>query len=443
MLMSGVKASALHPRRSVASAFIAALALLAVTATPAAAQGFKVLHVFCENQTCPDGFTPSALAADGAGNFFGTTRGGGPHGGGTVFELMRRDDGSYKFKTLYGFCAQANCLDGQLINGPPVIDVAGNLYGTALAGGETGYNGDVWELKRNGKLKVLHSFCTTDCADGAEPMAALTYLGAASGALYDGKSPLYGVTPFGGGTRFQGAAFQLTPDGNSWDFQTLYTFCPDGGNCVDGAVPSGPLLPDASGNLYGMTYGGGSNTRGTVYRLSQSGGIWSESALYSFCQQANCVDGEQPYGTLALDGSGNLFGTASAGGGSCSQNSAGCGVAFKLAPNGQSWQQTVLHSFCSQAKCADGGTPMDGPFVAANGDLVGTAQFGGNASSQGVVWRLSGGQFQTLHKFCKGGDCGKGENPAAVLVPDASGHLVGTTQYGGPNFGGVIYEITP
>ena len=421
-------------------AILAVLAAISVTVTPAAAQGFKVLHVFCENPACPDGVAPSALAPDGAGNFYGTTRGGGPSGAGTIFVLTRRYDGSYRFRTLYSFCAQANCFDGQLINGPPVIDVAGNLYGTALAGGETGYNGDIWELTHGGKLKVLHSFCVSDCSDGAEPMTALTYLGAASGALYDGTSPLYGVTPFGGGTNFQGAAFQLTPGRHGWDFQTLYKFC-SSANCADGAVPSGPLLPDASGNLTGMTYGGGSGmSRGAVYRLSQSGGLWSETVLYSFCQQANCTDGQQPYGRLAIDGAGNLFGTASAGGSACSGNSAGCGVVFMLAPDGQ---QTVLHSFCSMAHCADGGTPMDGPYLDTNGDLIGTAEYGGNASSSGVVWRLSGATFGTLHKFCKNGDCGKGGNPATALVSDGAGSLIGTTSIGGPNFGGVIYEVTP
>jgi len=421
------------------TAFLAALASLAVMATPAAAQTYKVLHVFCETQTCPDGSTPGALAPDGAGNFYGTTRNGGPHGGGTIFELKRRANGSYKFETLYGFCAQENCFDGQLIGGAPVVDKAGNLYGTALAGGETGYNGNVWEFKRaTGKIKVLHSFCVSDCSDGAEPMAGLTYAAAATGALYDGRSPLYGVAPFGG-AGFQGTVFQLTPGKSGWDFQVIYAFC-NGDDCAGGAVPSGPLLPDASGSLYGMTVQGGSNHKGAVFELSPSGGNWNETVLYSFCQQADCADGDQPNGSLALDASGNLFGTASSGGSGCSQENIHCGVAFRLAPDGQ---QTVLHSFCSQAKCADGGMPMDGIFVAANGDLIGTAEYGGYASSGGVVWRLSGGQFRTLHKFCKGGDCGKGQNPAAVLVPDASGNLLGTTLYGGPNLGGVIYEITP
>ena len=117
-------------------AALASLALAAASATPASAHGYKVLYAFCGNQLCPDGFSPSALAADGAGNLFGTTRGGGAHGAGSIFELRRRANGGYKFEQLYSFCSQTNCLDGQLPNGAPVIDTSGNLYGTALAGGE-------------------------------------------------------------------------------------------------------------------------------------------------------------------------------------------------------------------------------------------------------------------------------------------------------------------
>ena len=445
---SGAQKSA---TRNFAAAFGTLLVLpllvaLATTTTPASAQGFKVVYMFCENRLCPDGYSPSDLAADTAGNLFGTTRGGGPSGGGTIFELKHRANGRYKFEQLYGFCSEMNCLDGQLPGGRPVVDVSGNLYGTALGGGTSGYNGVVWELKRSHgvwKLKVLHNFCPPegDCSDGVEPMASLTYASAVTGALYDGKSPLYGVTPFGG-AGFQGVVFQLTPDKSGWDFQVLYTFCP-GGNCGGGAVPNGPLLPDAAGNLYGMTYGGGSASRGAVFELSQSGGNWSESALYSFCQQADCVDGEQPSGGLAMDGTGVLFGTASAGGNFCSGNNIGCGVLFKLAPNGGQWQQTVLHSFCSESNCADGATPAAAPFIDTNGDLIGTAQFGGNADSKGVVWRFSGGNFEAMHKFCRKSDCPDGANPAAAVISDGAGHLIGTTAYGGPNNGGSVYEIAP
>src|SRR5439155_14930777 len=135
-----------------------------------------------------------------------------------------------------------------------------------------------------------------------------------------------------------------------------------------GSVIYASLLPDASGNLYGMTMFGGSNSQGAVFKLSQSGDTWNETVLYSFCQQANCTDGRQPSGGLIMDSSGNLFGTTPYGGNSCPQNG-GCGVTFKLAPNGQ---QTVLHAFCAEANCADGAAPAAAPFLDANGNLFGT-----------------------------------------------------------------------
>jgi len=85
--------------RAVAVTLVALVTLAAFT-TAAAAHGFKLLHVFCMDKGCPDGFSPSALMSDGAGNFYGATRGGGPHGGGTIFELKQRANGGYRFRTI-------------------------------------------------------------------------------------------------------------------------------------------------------------------------------------------------------------------------------------------------------------------------------------------------------------------------------------------------------
>src|SRR5438445_411254 len=97
--------------------------------------------------------------------------------------------------------------------------------------------------------------------------------------------------------------------------QVLYKFCPQVG-CTDGTNPAGGLVMDASGNLYGTTNSGGSHGGGgTVFKLAPSGKGWTETVLYSFCAQINCPDGLFPQGRLILDESGNLYGTANAGGG--------------------------------------------------------------------------------------------------------------------------------
>src|SRR4029077_4604675 len=131
------------------------------------------------------------LVRDGSGNFYGTTTLGGAHGQGAAFEL--KPDGTYQ--VLHSFCGA--CGESVFPQSKLVIDIAGNLYGTAPSNGELDC-GMVFRLSPNAdgskwKLKRLHQFCGFE-GDGAHPIAGLTYEGAMSGAPYDGVSPLYGVT---------------------------------------------------------------------------------------------------------------------------------------------------------------------------------------------------------------------------------------------------------
>src|ERR1700722_7656998 len=179
-------------------------------------------------------------------------------------------------------------------------------------------------------LDNLYSFCSQDnCTDGANPVAGL---------VMDSSGNLYGTAP-GGGANYNGVIFKLAPDGTE---TTLYTFCPLA-NCPDGQEPAGGLILDSSGNLYGMTEGGGAQGSGTVFELAPNG---TETVLYSFCSRKNCSDGSFPVPGLVMDSAGNLYGTTQYGGKGGNQ----LGVVFRLAPNGV---EKVLHNFCSQANCAD------------------------------------------------------------------------------------------
>ena len=257
--------------RTLAAVFLTAGLAVGLAGGPAVAAKFKVLHSFCRggmHHLCGDGSNPqSGLVGDSAGNFYGTNTTAGTNFG-TAFELERKPGGAFKFKTIYRFCSNGFC--GQNPNGALVIDTNGNLYGTA--------DNLVFELspqadKKLWSEKILYQFCSqSNCTDGSVAAGGLTYASASSGTTYDGVSPLYGVTAEGGANN-GGTAFQLTFNGGSWTEKVLYSFCSQGGsNCTDGKSPSGGVLMDNSGNLYGVTFYGGNPFEGVgggvVFQLS-------------------------------------------------------------------------------------------------------------------------------------------------------------------------------
>ena len=404
----------------------------------AAAFTEQVLHSF----TGPDGGSPQAtLTRDQAGNLFGTTERGGVNNDGTVFELVRQPGGSWKFRRLYNFCALAACTDGQLpFTSGVILDTAGRIYGTTTLGG-AGNQGVAYMLTPNANRsswteQVLYNFCTRDsnCGDGQNPSGGLTYQGAEDGALYDGVSPLYGVTSRGG-WRNQGVAYTLINPRGNWIERVIHVFCTLG-NCADGTQPNGDLTMDTAGNLYGAASAGGKGG-GTIFKLSPpaSGHLWNHSVLYTFCQLANCADGSGPNGALVFDGSGNAFGTTEEGGAHA------VGTIFELAPGGA---ETVLRSFCAQANCTDGSTPHAGLVLDGAGRLFGTTNLGG-AANAGTVFRWTSTFFSVLHSFCSEPSCADGTGAIGGLLREGTGSLFGTTESGGavsPREG-TVYELTP
>jgi len=265
-----------------------------------------VRHSFAASHT--DGHYPYAgLLMDTTGNLYGTAQSGGAKGLGTVFKL--RPNGTETL--LYSFCVLAACADGYHPRAGLIMDTKGNLYGTSFDGGA--YDaGAVFELSPSGTETVLHSFCQQmGCPDGYYPQAGL---------VMDTNGNLYGTTlyngAYGGGT-----VFKISSDGTA---TTLYNFCTATG-CKNGRYPQAGLILDTNGNLYGTTYGGGAYGKGTVFELSPSG---AETVLHSFCARAGCPDGSHPRADLVMDTAGNLYGTTYDGG----TNSVG--TVFKLSPNG-------------------------------------------------------------------------------------------------------------
>jgi uncharacterized repeat protein (TIGR03803 family) len=351
-----------------------------------------VVYTFCAQTKCTDGEWPLAgLVFNQNGNMYGTTYYGGSSGEGTVFELSPNG----KEKVLFNFCPEGgfSCTDGQNPWAGVTLDQKGNLYGTTFYGGAN-YNKDcdfgcgiVYKLTPEGGERVLYSFCAKpNCADGANPYA---------GVVLDQKGNMYGTAYNGGKSAFCyplsgcGVVYKLTPEGKQ---TVLYSFCSQK-NCTDGANPQGGLVFDQEGNLYGTTVAGGIDnqtyclgTCGVVFKITPEG---EETVLYSFCSQSGCIDGSSPASGLVFDQQGNLYGTTYYGGAysndTCSPYISGCGVVFKLTPQGQ---ETVLYSFCAQANCADGALPEAGVIFDAKGNIYGTTQNDG-ADGEGVVFKIT------------------------------------------------------
>ena len=427
----------------------------------APAYTLHTLYSFCTAKGCPDGEQPlTGLLVDPSGNLYGTTSDGGAHKhGGTIFELSPNGS-AWTYSVLYSFCAVKKCADGHAPSSRLIVDTDGNLYGTTEDGGKDGdlsSGGTAFELVANAgrtawTLKDLHDFCSEGgkkCTDGEYPYPGvnLTYAGAASGAPYDGVSPLYGTAENEGNSKTNGGvAYRLTPNGGTWTDDVLYDFCARK-KCADGKTPQSGMILDPSGNLFGMTFRGGQgDDPGTVFELSPAGGgAWKETVLHSFCAQSGCADGANPMGDLVADATGALFGTASQGGtgASCGadENPSGCGVVFKLTPGGKASQQTVLYQFCSLGACADGSAPSAGLILDADGNLFGTTENGG-AKDSGTVFKLNGGE-QVLYSFCVKKKCSDGALPRAPLIADGAGNLYGTTWTGGAHGQGTVFELTP
>jgi uncharacterized repeat protein (TIGR03803 family) len=333
-----------------------------------------------------NGYNPEQLitiAPDGT--LYGTAQWGGSGdchdsapGCGTIFRLQppatfcRSVTCPWTVTALHQFLGRPS--DGAFPEiGSMAMDSAGNLYGTTWSGGLY-QEGIVYELSPtpNGwTMSVLYNFSGPD---GSYPEG---------GVVLDSAGNLYGVTQQGGILNCDeapagcGAVYQLTPTASGWTEHVLHGFNAE----TDGAFPTGNLVIDSSGNVYGETESYGPNSGGTVWELSPGNGGETFSVLYSFPDGP----GSGPFGGLLLDNAGNLYGTT------INDGAHQYGSVFKLSPSANGWNYTDLHDFTGGS---DGGLPYTSVSMDSAGNLFGVTEVGGSSQNCGsdgcgVVWEIT------------------------------------------------------
>jgi uncharacterized repeat protein (TIGR03803 family) len=352
------------------------------------------------------------------------------------------------FKLLHGF---RGGNDGAYPISGVTLGPNGSVFGVTQEGGPANA-GTIFYISPGRTEKVLYSF--TGGADGKNPYAQLIAVGGS----------LYGTTSAGGAYGL-GTVFKVSPTGVE---TVLYNFAGP-----DGAFPYGALIRDAAGNFYGTTAFGGTYQSGNVFRLDPTG---VETSIYSF---TGGVDGKYPFGRLARDARGNLYGTTDVGGAN-SCGSYNCGTVFRVEPSGA---ETVLYSFGGFPK-NDGELPQsdvsedlegniygttsssqslaelfeinqlgqetilywlnwDSPGKAlirdTAGSFYGTIASGGDHSYGGVFTLEPNGTYTLLYSFTGTTD---GANPYGGVVRDAAGNLYGTTGAKGAAKFGTVFELT-
>ncbi|MBV9991275.1 MAG: hypothetical protein JOZ72_08265 [Alphaproteobacteria bacterium] len=304
---------------------------------------YTVLHDFAGKG---DGAYPNGgLIADADGNLYGVTqRGGGAFNMGEVFK--RAPDGT--MTVLHAFKGGS---EGMYPIGRLLRDKHGNLYGTTYTSYIGGPFGTVYKIAPDGTFSVLHAFHGND-GDGVSPVGGLAM---------DRSGNLYGLTVHGGASDY-GALYKIDTSGRE---SVLASFA-----YADSFPSDAPVVDDA-GNVYGVT----NNGVGTVFKVTPDG---IRSTLHTFDPNK---DGQKPVGTPMLDTAGNLYGTAIGGGHHCEQQGFGCGTVYKLAPDGK---MTVLHYFDGGN---DGYVPYGGLAMNNHGTLFGVTKAGG-ASSDGTIFAI-------------------------------------------------------
>lgn len=369
----------------------------------------------------------------------------------------------YSFQNLYTFSTSGTASYNP--QGSVAEDAAGDLFGISTSGGANGL-GAVWELQNSSgtyTYRTLYSLTTTSGYERALP---------AVGVFIDKSGNLICTTNWSGGTSNGGTVFELQPaGGGNYNFSLIHYF--EFGS--DGGYVNGPVVSDASGNLFGTTtntvfelvnssgtytlqtihtftgnsgispeagvivdsngnlYGttsdyDGKGYFGTVYELANNGGTYAFNVLYTF---AGGADGQYPFAPVAMDANGNLFGTTFQGGDTGINAGYGCGTLFELVNSAGSWSKNIIRNFGS-GSTYEGCGPYYGVKADSQGDIFGSIQYGS-------VFEFvnSSGSYteQILYSFPYGAAAGE---PSSEVLLDSHGDVLGLTSGTGS-----VWEMTP
>ena len=347
----------------------------------ASAQGYTDLYEFGGKPggCCPQ--HPSIMAQGRDGNLYGITTFGGANNIGTVFKITPTGT----LTQLYSF----DTVHGSTPVGGLVLGLDGNLWGTTEEGGANGF-GNVFKITPSGTLTVVYNFTGNSTTDGGFPVSPLIV--GPDGQYY--------------GTSHPGIAFKVSAAGV---FTRIAT------------TPSesfGPLLLASNGSYYGVTEFAGTNTLGTIYKVTGN----TSTTLFNF----DGPRGEFPIGGLVQGSDGNLYGTTTAGG------SANDGVIFRITPTGT---YTVVFNFDHVNELALGYQAYAGLIAGSDGNLYGTTIWGGS-NGDGVIFQITtSGAYTVLYNF----DGTHGTGTYATPMQHTSGEIYGLTKRGGALGDGVVY----
>ena len=348
---------------------------------------FSVIKGFEDWGSAPNG----NLLKDSDGNFYGMTSKGGTYNAGSVFKMS--PDGKVTVLKEFNLNVDGGYPDGELIKGAD-----GNFYGMTLA--SSGY-GTIFKISSAGIYTIIKDL---SFADGANPHGHLTL-------AKDGN--FYGIT-HGGGANGNGTIFKLTPSG-------VYSVIHNMNKATEGGDSYASLTEGKDGNLYGVTYDGGTFGYGTIFKVTTTGTL----TVLKHLSQA--IDGGYPQCDLIQATDGNFYGTCYNGG------SIGYGTIFKITTAGA---YTVIKNL---SYSTDGASPYGGLMQNTDGNFYGITLAGGSKGG-GTIYKLTAtGIYSVIHVF---DPVTEGNSSLSVLINGFDNNLYALCSSGGLYNLGTAFKVS-